>query len=150
MRTSSIRLGSGLRFIWISSAGGRDQAEVQNALVAALGRIARARGGFGELVNSHLGFVAALAAPKPAVLPNVRGYVTPFTDLEASSEHYLACRLIWAATYVRLSRDAFGRGAVRDIEAIRSAAYEAQLRFTRQFEDAEEWVQYLEQHPSGI
>jgi hypothetical protein len=32
----------------------------------------------------------------------------------------------------------------------RAAAYEAQLRFTRQFADAADWIEYLERHPSGI
>ena len=150
LRTSSAMLPQGLRFIYVSARGDKTSAELQVVLVGALSRISQAKGGFGELVNSHLRFVAALDAPKPMVVVNARGYVTPFTDLEVSNEHYLACRLIWAATYVRLSRDAIVHKVTRDLDAIRRVSYEAQMRFTKQFADAKEWVEYLEQHPSGL
>lgn len=150
LRTSSVELAGGLRFIHISTRGNRPASDVRAVLDSAMDRISRAKGGFGELVTSHLRFVTALDAPAPVVVVYARGYVSPFQPPEMTNAHFLACRIIWAATYVRLSREALARGAERDLNAIRNAAYEAQLRFTKQFSDAAEWIEYLERHPSGI
>ena len=150
LRTSrTVRL-HGLSFVYVSVEDDRPAHEIQAALTDALHRISSAKGGFGELVTSHLRFVAALDAPQSVVVVHARGYVSPFPSVELRNPHFLACRLIWAATYVRLSRDALTHGRPRDLEGIRRASYEAQVRFTKQFPDAQEWVEYLERHPSGI
>ena len=150
LRTSTTIRMHGLSFVYISSKDDCPAHEIQRALADALDRISKAKGGFGELVTSHLRFVAALDAPQSAVVYYARGYVSPFPSIECRNPHFLACRLIWAATYVRLSQDALGHERPRDLEAIRQASYEAQVRFTKQFADAQEWIEYLEKHPSGI
>lgn len=150
LRTSTTTTLSGLRFVYISAEGNRPRDEIQKTLEDAIERIGRARGGFGELVTSHLRFVAALDVPSSSVAVHARGYISPFPTMEATNAHFLACRVIWAATFVRLTRDAMHAALPRDSESIRRAAYEAQLRFTKQFSDAQEWVEYLERHPSGI
>ena len=150
LRFSKVNNVGGLRFIFISAADDRSDGEIRAVLADAMNRIASARGGFGELVKDHVRFVAALDAPAPVALLYARGYVSPFSGQEARNPHFLACRIIWAATYVRLSQNALVHEVDRDIRAIRAASYDAQLRFTRQFPDAEEWIVYLENHPAGI
>jgi hypothetical protein len=111
----------------------------------ALERSSEARSGFGELVASHLRVVAAMPGhTETRVHPNVAAYVCPFSGPERTSAHLWAAHLVWAATVCRLARDAMqAHGGWRE-PRIRRAAWEAQVRFLRQFEDSERWIQYLE------
>jgi hypothetical protein len=113
----------------------------------ALERISDARGGFGELVASHLRVVAAMPDyTETRVHPNVAAYLCPFSGAERTSAHLWASHLVWAATVSRLARDAMqARGGWRE-PRIRQAAWDAQVRFLCQFEDSEGWIQYLEPH----
>jgi len=90
-----------------------------------------------------------LNAPNSMALIHARGYVSPFPRLEATNSHYLACRLIWAATYVRLFRDSKAPLAETRRQII-GAGHRAQIRFTEQFADAGEWLVFLSEHPDGI
>jgi hypothetical protein len=144
LRTSSIPV-RGLRFIYISALEGRPAADIHAALDDALARIGTAGAGFGELVTSHLRFMAALDAPKAVALVHARGYSSPCPRVEVDNPQFLACRLIRAATHIRLSRDALAHGGLADPERIRKAAYEAQLRFVQQFPDPQEWIDYIAQ-----
>jgi hypothetical protein len=150
LSTSKTVRVDGLSFIHISAEGGRSSQEIEAALREALARIATAKGGFGELVTSHLRFVAALDGGRSVALVHARGYVSPFPSVEIRNAHFLACRLIRAATHVRLSRDILAQGKPRDLDSIRVASHAAQVRFTKQFADAEEWIEYLNRNPSGI
>lgn len=149
LRTSRRLDAGGLAFVHVSAAHNRPAAEIQVAIADAMDRLRRAGEGFPELVRDHLRFVAALDAPSAHALVHARGYVSPFDGPETLNSHFLACRLVWAATYIRLSRDALHLNKERDHDEIRRAAHEAQLRFTRQFPDAQSWVAYLERHPFG-
>jgi hypothetical protein len=142
LRTSSEPV-RGIRFIYISAAEDRPSADIRASLDDALARIARASAGFGELVTSHLRFMAALDAPKAAVLVHARGYASPCLRLEVDNPHFLACRLIHAATHIRLSRDALAQGTAPDYDRIRNAAHDAQVRFIRQFPDSDAWMDYI-------
>jgi hypothetical protein len=111
----------------------------------ALQRVSEARGGFGELVTSHLRVVAAMPGKTDSsVHPNVGAYVCAFIGPERTNHHYWAAHLVWAATVVRLARDAMMTGAVYRVPRIRQAAWDAQVRFLRQFEDSDRWIQSLE------
>lgn len=125
----------------------RLEHDLAEATSRALERISEARSGFGELVTSHLKVVAAMPGQaETRVHPNVAAYVCPFSGPERTSAHLWASHLVWAATVIRLARDAMqARGGWRE-PRIRAAAWEAQVRFLRQFEDQERWIQYLEPH----
>jgi hypothetical protein len=117
---------------------------VSSALRDAVIRIRSADLGFGEPILDHLRFVAALGGPRPWVATHARGYVTPFTDTELANPHFLACRIVWAATVVRIFNDAYSRRVPPDRAAAHGAAREVVLRFARSFPDHEEWLSYLE------
>jgi hypothetical protein len=150
LKTSNVHVIAGLRFLYISAENDRPAAEIRAALADALEQISVARGGFGELVGSHLKFVVALNTQDARVLRYARGYVTSFPTLEIINPHYLACRLIWAATYVRLVHDMIVHRLTIDLRQVREASRTAQLRFIGQFPDAAEWRAYLERHVDGI
>ena len=80
---------------------------------------------------------------QPYVSSNARAYVSRFRGPEATNAQCLACQLVWAATFIRLSRDSSARGVKPDLAAIREFALESQLRFVRQFPDSENWSRYL-------
>lgn len=143
------RIG-GIEFVYIDADGHRPAAELEMALAEALSLISAARGGFGELVVSHLWLVAAVQVPSVYALHSVRAYVSPFRGHEATNSQYLACQLVWAATFIRLSRDVLARGDVLNKTVIRRASYEAQKRFLEQLPNSEEWIDYLERNKPGF
>ncbi len=150
LKTSKVTRIRGMAFVYISAADATPPETIAATLDDALERVSLAQGGFGELVTSHLRFVAAIKAPRSWVAVAARGYVSPFTLTERENAHYLACRLLWAATLTRFSQDAHAHGRTLDFEAVRRASHQAQIRFSEQFPDAGTWVDYLKQHPSGI
>jgi hypothetical protein len=145
LRTSRTIRINGVVFIYISAEANCPRTAIVAALREASKSVSVAGGGFGELVGSHLRLVAAVNSKRGWVAPYVGGYVSSFPPIEVSNPYLLACRLVWAATVIRLSQDAFASKVPRDMAAIRRAAHEAQLRFVRQFPDNSEWVEYLEE-----
>jgi hypothetical protein len=143
------RIG-GIDFIYVGAWNHRTADDLEVVLTRALKLISAAKGGFGELVTSHLRLVGSLKGTMPYVSDNMRAYFSRFRGPEATNGEYLACQLVWAATFIRLSRDSQARGVKPDLPTIRQAAHEAQLRFVRQFADSEQWVEYLEEiRPEG-
>jgi len=142
-RFSSTARVRGIDFVYLSASVGASAATLTRVLTEALDLISVARGGFGELVGSHLRLVVALNTKEGWVLPWARGYVSNFSPPESESAQLLACRLVWAATVIRLSQDAFQAGRTRDMKTIRQVAREAQFRFVKQLPDADRWTQYL-------
>jgi len=136
-----------LAFFDLRPSGERSRSEVRRLLTDALQRLSAAKGGFGELIADHLRMVAVMSAPRGRVLFNLRVYICPFDGAERSSGHYLASRLIWAATTLRLSRDRIAHGLPLDKARIDAATKEAQLRFLQQFEGWEEWARALDLTP---
>jgi hypothetical protein len=133
----------GIEFMDMRPDRRADGHEVLELIGQAIDWISTAKAGFGELVTSHLRLVVAMPSDSERALPTVRIYVSPFEGHERRNSQYLACRLIWAATYIRLARDADARRSPRDEVAIQRACYDAQVRFAKQFEGWEEWVEYL-------
>jgi hypothetical protein len=144
--TSRVARVNGVDLVYVSADGGRPAKGIASAFTEAMERISVAKGGFGELVGSHLRFVAALNSGKSWVVTYARGYISSFDHVEVENPHVLACRLVWAATVIRLSHDAFAKGNRADLAKFGETAHDAQLRFVRQFPDAERWVDYLESH----
>lgn len=121
----------------------REPRQLRHIVQEALGRLSIAKGGFGELVTSHLKTVVASGVSEDAVLYDARVYVCNFRGPELTNPQYLACLLVWASTSIRLSRDASARGKPPNDQEIAKAAREAQLRFVHQFAQAEAWVQFI-------
>jgi hypothetical protein len=115
----------------------------------ALEMISSARAGFGELVTGHLRLVVVSGTAWDIAAPTARAYITPLGRHSRSNSQYLACRLIWAATWIRLVRDMDAQGRRRDYELVRRAALESQVRFVHQFPDPTEWEQYLRRSAQG-
>lgn len=139
-----------LAFFDLRPSGERDRDEVRHLLTNALERLSAAKGGFGELIADHLRMVAVMPTPRGRVVFKLRAYICPFDGAERGSGHYLACRLIWAATTLRLSRDRIAHNLPLDRAAMDTAAKEAQLRFLRQFEGWEEWAKALDLAPPSF
>ena len=136
--------------MYISADKRRTHAELEVVLKHALQLISMAKGGFGELVTSHLRLVGAVRVHHPAAWTSVRGYISPFRGHEGTNSQYLACQLVWAATFIRLCQDSFALGKEPELSRVRDAAVEAQLRFVRQFDNSDEWSAYLLAHrPEG-
>lgn len=121
----------------------RTPSDLRPVLAEALRFISEARGGFGEIVTSHLKLIVAANVPRERVLHRERSYVCRFQGDEARSGFYLACLLVWAAVSSRLARDQEEHRPSPDLEAIRTAAQGAQLRFIKQFPDWEHWADQL-------
>jgi len=109
----------------------------------ALERLSEAGQGFGELVTSHLRMVVAVDHLAHAYVLSSSAWGSTFQDQSRTDGHILACKLIWAAVAIRLARDAKASGHPLDRFAISAACWEAQQRFLRQFDDAEEWIAYM-------
>jgi hypothetical protein len=136
----------GLSFLDLRTDRFLDHDQLVEVLTEAMSHIRASAGGFGELVGSHLGQVVAVDAPVEIVSPSARSYYTAFPARDRSNTFYLACKLVWAATFIRLMRNQpwWRRAAGR--ERARASAREAQIRFVRQFPDPERWEEYLNQH----
>ena len=120
-----------------------DHDQVTAAVAHALQYVAQARGGFPELVTDHLRQVVVLDTRKQWASIAARGYYTGLPLSERQSAFFLACRLVWAATFIRLARNVPLWRRRRRIGAIRRQAHEAQLRFVDQFPNGHEWREYL-------
>ena len=143
--TGQARSGSlELDTIDVRSASERHEYDLVPATSRALERISVAGGGFGELVTSHLRVVAAMPSKTGVrVHPVVAAFVSPFAGHERTNAHLWASHLVWAATVSRLARNAMiAHGGFREPH-IRAAAWAAQQRFLRQFEEPERWIDYL-------
>lgn len=142
-RRNAVGRHGNVDIIFIDAAASQTRRSVAKVVEDAFGEVSRAKGGFGELVMSHLRFVAAKRVKGSFAMPAVQGFVSPFEGPEGSDARYLAARLVWAATYIRLYRDAAARGRVTSRDGIRRAAYDAQLRFLQLLPDTEELQNYL-------
>jgi hypothetical protein len=122
----------------------RDPEGLRPVLKDALQRLSMAKGGFGELVTSHLKMIVAARISPERILHKQRTYVCRFEGDERRDGHYLACLLIWAAVSGRLARDQEAYRPTPNQSAISTAAQEAQLRFLKQFPDWEHWADLLD------
>jgi hypothetical protein len=116
---------------------------------AALQLISEAKQGFGELVADHLKQV--IVAKGVRVLSvNPPAYWESFDWEDSVDPHRVACMLIWAATAIRLYRDArrfrhrIGDSHVEDV------CWEAQERFLKQFPDGDWWIKRMRPKGSAV
>jgi hypothetical protein len=123
-----------------------DHDQIRQVLKEALGHVRAAQAGFPELVNDHLRRVVAVDSPVESASPLAQALYTDFRAVYRRNTFYLACRLVWAATFIRLMRNHPWWRRGRHRRHARVAAKEAQLRFVRQFPDAERWESYIERH----
>jgi hypothetical protein len=138
-----------LQVLDVRGASEEDEAYLFKCFAEALEMISSARAGFGELVTGHLRLVVVSGTAWDLAAPTARAYITPFGRHSQSNSQYLACRLIWAATWIRLVRDMDAQGRRRDYDLVQRAALESQVRFVQQFSDPAEWEQYLRRSPRG-
>jgi hypothetical protein len=139
----------GLQLLDVRGASDEDEEYLRRSLAEALEMISSARAGFGELVTGHLRLVVVSGTSWDVAASRARAYITPFGPHSRANSQYLACRLIWAATWIRLARDMNAQGRRRDYELIENAAMKAQVRFVQQFPEPAQWEQYLRRGPRG-
>jgi hypothetical protein len=133
-----------LQFMDLRKPPLRDPEGLQGVLGDALDRVSHAGQGFGELVTSHLRMVVATDQVAQAYVLSSSAWASTFQDQSRTNGHILVCKLIWAATSIRLARDAQRANRALDTATIRDAAWDAQQRFLHQFADAEEWIAYMQ------
>jgi hypothetical protein len=147
-RTHKIaRLGN-IDILFLGADGELSSEAILSIVKRALEEISAAKAGFGELVESHLQFVAARKVDGSFAMPEVRGFVSSFSGREGDDPLYLAARLVWASTYIRLWRDATASGRSANRDGVRTAAHEAQIRFLNRFPGSESLIAYLQRHGS--
>lgn len=122
---------------------GGEGPDLRPVLEEALRRLSLAGDGFGELVTSHLQTIVVAADLPTRVLHKEKVFVWRLAEGELMDGHHLACLLVWAAVSGRLARDQEAHRTKPDLEAIRTAAQNAQLRFIRHFSDWEYWADTL-------
>lgn len=133
-----------LMFMDIRKSPNHDPHTLEKTLTDALERLSIAGQGFGELVTSHLLMVVATDYVGQAYVLPSRVWASTFQDRSRTDGHILACMLIWAATSIRLARDAKAAGQPLKRISVRNACWNAQQRFLRQFDDAEMWIDYMD------
>jgi hypothetical protein len=143
-RVCKVQRVGGLEFVDLRSRLEPPTERILEALRVALDQVALAGRPFQELVSSHLRFVVATRVTRGNAFPLARALSIRFAERELTNRHYLACELVWAATYIQLSRESMDSGQRVDKAAIRRAAFEQKVRFVNQFPDAAEWEAYLQ------
>ena len=133
-----------LKVIDVRPPASRDVAQLVELVTDALRRLSAADQGFGELVTSHLRSVLALPPGRVGASWAARAYGSTFEGAEGRNPHYLASRLVWAATQIRLRRDAERSGRRPDERQLERSCSEAQRRFLLQFDNADEWIAYMD------
>ena len=132
-----------LEFMDIRRPPKRNPEALRRVLNDALGRLSAAGQGFGELVTSHLRTVVATDDVRQEYALPTSAWGSTFEGQSSTNGHFVACELIWAATAIRLARDAKAAGRHPDLTAMREACWAAQQRFLHQFDDADVWIDYL-------
>jgi hypothetical protein len=106
---------------------------------AALQLISEAKQGFGELVADHLRQVIVATGVR-VLSVNPPAYWESFDWEDTVDPHQVACLLVWAATAIRLYRDARrSRRRLADSQ-VENACWEAQQRFLKQLPDGDWWI----------
>jgi hypothetical protein len=95
-----------------------------------------------ELVSGNLRRVAIVQDGFAGIAVREGKYATTLQGHEGRNPFYLACRLLWIAQYIALSRSDPGR--TRSEREIRDAAFDRVMSFAAQYEEEDEWVRYME------
>jgi len=132
-----------LEVIDVRSSASRNLPGLVKVVTDALRRLSLSGQGFGELVTSHLHSVLAVPPGRLGASWAARAYGSTFEGPEGTNGHYLACKLIWAATVVRQTRDAEQTGRQLDHARLQQVCSEAQRRFLQQFDHVDEWIEYM-------
>jgi hypothetical protein len=96
-----------------------------------------------DVVHEEIAFVAATRHPRGNISVRMRSYMSPFVGYEAESSFLLACKLVWAAWYIRLRREVEQTSVSRDEAAIRARCDEQQLQFVNAVPGSDEWRDYI-------
>lgn len=130
-----------LKFIDIRTTRA-DSAEIRRILADALEYVDQAHV-YRQLVSSELTLIAANMASRESVSPQLGIYASPFVGHERTNSFFLACRLVWAAAYIRSHRSCRMKGLAVDDSTLRSASDAEEIGFIKQFPEAQEWLNYV-------
>ena len=135
-----------LRVIDLRAPPERAPESVVAQVTAALQLISQAKQGFGELVVDHLRQV--IVARDVRVLSiNPPAYWESFDWEDTIDPQRVACLLIWAATAIRLYRNARRSHVPIAHSQVDNACWEAQQRFLKQLPDGDWWIDRM--RPKG-
>jgi hypothetical protein len=133
-----------LRYVDLRHGAARDPEGLERVLSDALEHLSYAGQGFGELVTSHLQTVVAMDRVTHGWAPGKSAWASNFQGMARTNGHFVACQLVWYATAIRLERDRKASGRALNKTAMRDACRAAQERYLRQFDDAEQWIRYMD------
>ena len=140
----------GLQFIDIRMAEEGSEPLIER-LIEAVQYLAAAGSDYKKIVTEELDFVAASRQSRESISPRLKAYISPFVGHEGNDSFYLAARLVWIASYLRLHRQAAQQGGVPEETRIRQQSFENQNAFIEAFPNSTEWKDYLErENPGGI
>lgn len=120
----------------------RAAAPLASAVARALELLTHAGEGLAELVPAHVATLAVMGDRPHFAAPHLRLYLMS-DDAFSESPHAVACRLVWAATVIRLARDRLHFDQVVDGAAVLEQARLAQLRYLQRFDGWEAWADAL-------
>lgn len=123
-----------------------DHDQVEAVFREAIAHLQQYGGDFHTLVTSNIEQVVVLDSPEERVSWIGRTYATTLPIRVRRSTFYLACRLVWAAGYMKALRSIPWYRRLPARRSARAAGRNAWVAFVRQFPDSEEWEQYLKEH----
>jgi len=127
-RMHEAKVIDGVDVLCISLPVGVTATDIEEKVREAIQLIRHTRRGYGELVFSHRRLIVVDNVKEATARPLPRAYVSSFTGHESSSYQYLACQLVWAATYIWLYWDGRARGKPDvDRSAMIGAGHAAQV-----------------------
>jgi hypothetical protein len=94
------------------------------------------------MVSRNLRRVAIVSDGFAQIAVHEGKYGTTFQGHEGRNSFYLACRLLWVAKYISLSRRDV-REPLTERER-RDASFDAAMAFASLYDEDEEWIRYLE------
>jgi hypothetical protein len=120
----------------------RPLASIVDHFRAALGFIEAAGEDVNQVVRTNLRRVAITRGQGERIAVAEGKYGTGLMGHEGRNPFYLACRLLWAATYIGIRRQSSSDEHADDLA--REKSYDAILDFAARFPEGEEWVKYIE------
>lgn len=94
-------------------------------------------------IRTTLRFIAAADLGYSFALPDVGGYVTPFSDAEMAGIPLLASKLVWAGTFIETLLSQQKEGGRVDRDVAREAAVARAREFVASLPDSAHWLDLL-------
>jgi hypothetical protein len=132
----------GVPLIYVSALHDRSTGEIAAMLGGALSLLDEHAPSEAARIRRTVRFIAAVNTPYSYALPDVGGYVTSFSDAEMRGAPLLACKLVWASTFLEtLTTQETELGEV-DRDVARAAADTRARTLLTSLPDGGNWLAY--------